>query len=73
MARVLIVEDDQSDRIILANLVARTSHEAYFAYGGKEALEIYLGGGIDIVVTESWFLRDYWTEVRTARPHRVCP
>ena len=52
MARVLIVENAQADRTILANIVERTGHEVCFAYGGKEALEIYLGGGIDIVVTD---------------------
>ncbi len=52
MARVLIVENDQTDRIILANIVERTGHEVDFACGGKEALGIYLKGGIDIVVTD---------------------
>ena len=39
-------------RTILANIVERTGHEVYFGYGGKEALGIYLRGGIDIVVTD---------------------
>ena len=52
MARVLIVEDEPTDRVILANIVERMGHEVYFAYGGKEALGIYLRGGIDIVVTD---------------------
>ena len=52
MARVLIVEDDQTDRIILGNIVQGTGHEVYFASGGKEALKICLKGGIDVVVTD---------------------
>ena len=52
MARVLLVENEPTDRAILANIVERTGHEVYFAYGGWEALGIYLKGGIDIVVTD---------------------
>ena len=52
MASVLIVEDDQADRTILGNIVERSGHQAHFASGGKEALEVYLGGGIDVVVTD---------------------
>ncbi len=52
MARVLIVEDDQSDRIILGNIVERTGHEIYFASNGIEALNINVGGRIDVVITD---------------------
>ena len=52
MARVLIVEDEQIDRIILANIVERTGHEVYFASDGEQALKIHLKRGIDIVITD---------------------
>ncbi len=52
MAHVVIVEDDQSDRIILGNIVERLGHEISFASGREEALKIYLQRGIDVVVTD---------------------
>ena len=52
MARVLILEDDQEDRIILETIVERTGHEVYSASDGERALKIYVGGGIDVVVTD---------------------
>jgi len=52
MARVLIVEDEPTDRVILANIIEQAGHECHFASGGLEALETYLRGGIDIIVTD---------------------
>ncbi len=52
MARVLIVEDEQMDRIILANIVERTGHEVYFASDGEQALKVHLERSIDIVITD---------------------
>ncbi len=52
MARVLIVEDETTDRVILANIIEQAGHECHFASGGLEALETYLRGGIDIIVTD---------------------
>ena len=52
MAHVLIVEDDQSDRLILGNIVEQREHEVSFASGGREALKTYVRGGIDVVVTD---------------------
>jgi CheY-like chemotaxis protein len=52
MARVLIVEDDQADRIILANIVEQAGHEVFFASGGEAALQLYAKRGIEIVVTD---------------------
>ena len=52
MARVLIVEDEPTDRVILANIIEQAGHECHFASGGLEALEAYLRGSIDIVVTD---------------------
>ena len=52
MARVLVVEDDPSDRVILGNIVERTGHEVYFASDGKQALKIHVKKSIDVVVTD---------------------
>ena len=52
MARVLIVEDDQTDRSILGFIVKRTGHEIYFASDGEEAFEIYVRQSIEIVITD---------------------
>ena len=52
MARVPIVEDEPTDRVILAKLLERMGHEVYFASDGEEALKIYLQRGIDVVVTD---------------------
>ncbi len=52
MASVLIVEDSRLERLILGQIIEQAGHECHFATGGLEALEIYLRGGIDIVVTD---------------------
>ena len=52
MARVLVVEDEPTDRVILANLLERMGHEVYFASDGKQALKIHLKKSIDVVVTD---------------------
>ena len=52
MARVLIVDDEPTERVILANIIEQAGHECHFASGGLEALETYLRGGIDIIVTD---------------------
>ena len=52
MARVLIVEDERAESVILGNIVEQAGHEVFFASGGEEALGIYLSGGIDVVVTD---------------------
>ena len=52
MGRVLIVEDEHTDRIILLGIVEQAGHEAFFAFGGEEALDIYEKVGIDIVITD---------------------
>ena len=52
MARVLIVEDEQTERAILGYIVKRTGHEVYFASDGEQALEIYVTQSIEMVVTD---------------------
>ncbi len=52
MARILIVDDDQSDRIVVSTILERAGHEVFFAEDGEEALSQYRGNAIDIVITD---------------------
>ena len=52
MARVLVVEDEPTDRVILATLLERMGHEVYVASDGKEALKAYLKKSIEIIITD---------------------
>ena len=48
MARVLIVEDELIDRIILERIVQSAGHDVYLASGGEQALHVYMGASIDV-------------------------
>ena len=52
MARVLVVEDEQTDRLILAGIVEGMGHEVYFASDGEQAFKTYMRMSIDVVVTD---------------------
>jgi len=52
VARVLIVEDEQTDRLILAGIVEGMGHEVYFASDGEQAFKTYMRMSIDVVVTD---------------------
>lgn len=51
MARVLIVDDDESDLLLLESML-REEHELYTATSGEEALKLFLHHDIDVVVTD---------------------
>jgi len=52
VARVLVVEDEQTDRMILAGIVEGMGHEVYFASDGEQAFKTYVRMSIDVVVTD---------------------
>ena len=52
MARVLIVDDEQADRIILGSIIEQQGHEVYFASDGDHAFKIYKSKSLDVVVTD---------------------
>ena len=52
MARILIVEDEPTDRVILANLLERMGHQVYVASDGEEAFKTYLKNSIEIIITD---------------------
>lgn len=52
MANILIVDDEETDRLGLAAILESGGHEVCFAAEGNEALEMYLTRRIHVVVTD---------------------
>lgn len=52
MAKILIVDDDEGDRLIAQAILARAGHETFFAYDGEEALRQFALKSIDLVLTD---------------------
>jgi CheY-like chemotaxis protein len=52
VARVLIVDDEEADRVVLRTILQRAGHTIFEASDGDEAVETYRGKDIDIVVTD---------------------
>ncbi len=52
MARVLIVEDEPTDRVILGRIVEGAGHDVYLVLGGEDALNVYMGWNIEVIVTD---------------------
>jgi DNA-binding response OmpR family regulator len=45
-----MVEDEPTDRVILAKFLEQAGHEVYFASDGEEALKTYLKNSIEITI-----------------------
>lgn len=52
MARILIVDDEEADRLIAQAILVRDGHETFFAHDGKDALRQYALRDIDLVLTD---------------------
>lgn len=52
MARILIVDDEEGDRLIAQAILAKAGHETYFATGGEEALKLLAKYTYDVVLTD---------------------
>ncbi len=52
MARILIVDDDEADRIVLSTILERAGHETFLAGDGREAVSVYGATEIDVVITD---------------------
>ena len=52
MARVLIVEDEPTDRDIMKGIVELLGHEVHLASDGEEAFRKYLRKEIEVVITD---------------------
>ncbi len=50
--RVLLVEDEQTDRVFLGNIIEAGGHQVYFAPDGEQAFKTYMRKSIDVVVTD---------------------
>lgn len=51
-ARILIVDDEQSDRAVQQAILERAGYEVMLAENGAEALEVFHKHAIDIVITD---------------------
>ncbi len=52
MARILIVDDEEMDRVVLASMLQDAGHESLFAADGHAALKIWRSTAVDLVVTD---------------------
>ena len=52
MATILIVDDDETDRLKLAAALRPDGHEIVLARDGNEALDVYLAQRVHVVVTD---------------------
>ena len=50
--KILVAEDDESNRNLLAVLLEQAQYEVHLAADGYEALECMFKGGADVVVTD---------------------
>ncbi len=52
MARILVVDDDEMERLFERTILENLGHELYFAQDGEVALTIYREHAIDLVITD---------------------
>ena len=52
MANILIVDDDEMDRLLERTFLEDAGHTPFFASGGEAALRVYQANDIDVVVTD---------------------
>jgi len=52
LARILIVDDDEADRILLEAALKREGHETYLAGDGEEALASFVEVPFELVITD---------------------
>jgi CheY-like chemotaxis protein len=65
MPRILIVEDNEMNREMLARRLGRKGYEVAVAGDGREGLEMALGGGFDLILMDlSLPVIDGWEATR---------
>lgn len=52
MARILIVEDEHTDQLLLRSILERAGHEVHWARDGEHGFKTYLRRDIQVVVTD---------------------
>ena len=69
MARILIVDDEESDRIVLSTILERAGHETFIAEDGEAALREYRGTAIEVVITYLQMPKVHYVELITLLRH----
>jgi CheY-like chemotaxis protein len=52
VARLLVVDDEEADRLVLKTILERADHQVFLAQDGREALDLYEGKGIEVIITD---------------------
>lgn len=52
MANVLIVDDEEADRVIQKTILEDAGHRVFFAQDGEAALKVYASSPVDVVITD---------------------
>lgn len=52
MARVLVVEDERTEQLLLHSILEGSGHEVHLAREGEDAFKIYLRKDIQVVITD---------------------
>ena len=74
MARVLIVDDAESDRVLEETILTQAGHYVLSASNGEEAILRYLDSGVDIVITDLEMPHVHGFElIARLRDLRPCP
>jgi len=66
VARILIVDDEEADRLYLEAILGRAGHQIVLAADGEEALELFEERRADIVVTDLQMPRVHGFELITS-------
>ena len=69
MARILIVDDGESDRIVMSTILERAGHETFIAEEGEAALREYRGTAIEVVITDLQMPKLHYLELITLLRH----
>ena len=52
MANVLIVDDEETDRLLSSRIIEQAGHTPFFAGDGEAAMQMYLENDIALVITD---------------------
>ena len=52
MALILIIDDEESARLLLEGILTNAGHDVFSASDGEHALRRLLEGGVDLVITD---------------------
>ena len=52
MARILLVDDEHSDRLLLETILKGAGHQIFTATDGEQAFKTYLRTNIEVIVTD---------------------